>query len=62
MSGVPVVPARRLPSMLCELPAVLGPSGSPIWPIRPGPASTLPPNLQRLQDGRPHRGIADAAG
>jgi hypothetical protein len=23
--GVPVVPARRLPSMLCQLPAVLGP-------------------------------------
>jgi Nuclease-related domain len=25
MDGVPVVPARRLPSMLCQLPAVLGP-------------------------------------
>jgi hypothetical protein len=25
MNGVPIVPARRLPSMLCELPAVLGP-------------------------------------
>jgi hypothetical protein len=25
MNGVPVVPARRLPSMLRELPAVLGP-------------------------------------
>jgi len=25
MHGVPVVPARRLPGMLCELPAVLGP-------------------------------------
>jgi nuclease-like protein len=25
MDGVPVVPARRLPSMLCELPAVLRP-------------------------------------
>jgi hypothetical protein len=25
MDGVPVVPARRLPSMLRELPAVLGP-------------------------------------
>jgi hypothetical protein len=25
MNGVPVVPARRLPNMLCELPAVLGP-------------------------------------
>ena len=25
MDGVPVVPARRLPSMLCALPAVLGP-------------------------------------
>jgi hypothetical protein len=28
MDGVPVVTARRLPSMLGELPAVLGPSGS----------------------------------
>jgi hypothetical protein len=27
MDGVPVVPARRLPSMLRELPAVLGPEG-----------------------------------
>jgi hypothetical protein len=25
MNGVPVVAARRLPSMLCALPAVLGP-------------------------------------
>jgi Nuclease-related domain len=25
MNGVPIVPARRLPSMLCQLPAVLGP-------------------------------------
>ena len=25
MDGVPVVPARRLPSMLCQLPAGLGP-------------------------------------
>jgi hypothetical protein len=25
MEGVPVVPAQRLPSMLCQLPAVLGP-------------------------------------
>jgi hypothetical protein len=25
IQGVPVVPARRLPSMLCEFPAVLGP-------------------------------------
>jgi hypothetical protein len=25
VEGVPVVPARRLPSMLCQLPAVLGP-------------------------------------
>jgi hypothetical protein len=25
MDGVPVVPARRLPRMLCQLPAVLGP-------------------------------------
>jgi hypothetical protein len=23
--GVPVLPARRLPSMLCELPAIVGP-------------------------------------
>jgi hypothetical protein len=25
VEGVPIVPARRLPSMLCQLPAVLGP-------------------------------------
>jgi hypothetical protein len=25
VKGVPVVPAQRLPSMLCQLPAVLGP-------------------------------------
>ena len=25
MQGVPVVAARRLPSMLCQLPVVLGP-------------------------------------
>jgi hypothetical protein len=24
-NGVPVLPARRLPSLLCQLPAVLGP-------------------------------------
>ena len=29
IDGIPVVAARRLPSMLCQLPAVLGPSGSP---------------------------------
>jgi hypothetical protein len=27
MNGVPVVPARRLPSMLRQLPAALGPEG-----------------------------------
>jgi hypothetical protein len=27
VEGVPVVPARRLPSMLRQLPAVLGPEG-----------------------------------
>jgi len=25
IDGVPVLPARRLPSMLCELPAIVGP-------------------------------------
>jgi hypothetical protein len=42
--GVPVVSARRLPSMLCALPVVLGPERSPSWPTGPGFASTPPPN------------------
>ena len=41
-SGVPVVSARRLPSMLRALPAVLGPNGSLNWPTRPGSAFTPP--------------------
>jgi hypothetical protein len=45
-TGVPVLPARRLPSMLRTLPAVLGPNGSPAWPTRPGSASTPPPDSQ----------------
>jgi hypothetical protein len=45
-NGVPVLPARRLPSMLRTLPAVLGPNGSPAWPTRPGSASTPPPDSQ----------------
>jgi hypothetical protein len=48
--GVPVVSARRLPSMLRALPPVLGPNRSPPWPPRPGSASTLLPDPQRLQD------------
>jgi hypothetical protein len=40
--GVPVVAAKRLPSMLGQLPAVLGPERSPGWPARPGSASTPP--------------------
>jgi len=42
VDGVPVVAARRLPSMLCQLPAALGPSGSPLWPTKPESAS-MPP-------------------
>jgi hypothetical protein len=42
MEGVPVVAARRLPSMLRQLPACSGPSGSPSWRTRPGSAS-IPP-------------------
>jgi hypothetical protein len=44
--GVLVVAARRLPSMLRALPLVLGPSGSPGWPTRPGSASASPPDRQ----------------
>jgi hypothetical protein len=47
VNGVPVVAARRLPSMLRQLPAVLGPSGSPGWATRPGSVSTPPPDRQR---------------
>jgi hypothetical protein len=47
--GVPVLEARRLPSMLRALPAVLGLSGSPPWPTRPKSASALPPDLQYLK-------------
>ena len=41
MNGVPVVSARRLPGMLRQLPAVLGPSGSRPWLTRPEFASAL---------------------
>jgi hypothetical protein len=47
--GVPVVAARRLPSMLRALPAVLGPERSPGWPTRPESASTLPADRQRCR-------------
>jgi hypothetical protein len=40
MNGVPVVQAGRLPSMLRQLPAVLGPERVAAWPTRPGFAST----------------------
>ena len=43
IDGVPVVAARRLPSMLRALPAVLGPERVAAWPTRPGSASTPPP-------------------
>jgi hypothetical protein len=46
VDGVPVVSARRLPSMLRQLPVVLRPSGSPLWPTRPASAFTLPPDPQ----------------
>jgi hypothetical protein len=42
--GVPVVAAKRLPSMLRQLPAVLGPERVPAWPTSPGSASTPPPD------------------
>jgi hypothetical protein len=44
IDGVPVVPARHLPSMLRQLPAVLGPERVANWPTRPGSASTPPPD------------------
>ena len=37
MEGVPVVAARRLPSLLRQLRQCWDPSGSPAWPTRPGP-------------------------
>jgi hypothetical protein len=48
--GVPVLPARRLPSMLFELSANVGPERVAGSPTRPGSGSTPPPNLQRLQE------------
>jgi hypothetical protein len=44
VEGVPVIAARRLPSMLRALPGCWGPSGSPTWPTGPGFASTPQPN------------------
>jgi len=46
--GVPIVSARRLPSMLRALPAVLGPNGSPPWPTKLGSASGLPLDSRHL--------------
>ena len=42
--GVTIVPARRVPGLLQELPAILGPSGWPGWPTEPGCGSTPPPD------------------
>jgi hypothetical protein len=55
MDGVPVVPARRLPSMLRALPMVLGPERVAVLADRPGFASA-PPNLThgRLLKPDPH--------
>ena len=50
VEGVPVVPARRLPSMLRQRPALLGPSGSPPWPSRRGSASTPPCDPSELPE------------
>jgi len=44
MNGVPVLPARRLPSMLRQLPAVLGPERVAWLADRPGSASTPLPD------------------
>jgi hypothetical protein len=44
VEGVPVVTARRLPSMLRQLQRCWGPSGSPPWPTRPESASAPPPD------------------
>jgi hypothetical protein len=49
IGGVPVVPGRRLASMLRALPAVLGPERVADLADRPGSASTLPPSPQRIQ-------------
>ena len=38
--GVTIVPARRVPGLLQELPAILGPSGWPGWPTEP---AAVPP-------------------
>jgi hypothetical protein len=52
MNGVPVVAARRLPSMLRALPAVLGPERVASLPIRRGLAFTPPPNSQHIRADR----------
>jgi hypothetical protein len=44
VQGVPVVSARRLPSMLRQLPAVLGPERVAAVATRPESASALPPD------------------
>jgi hypothetical protein len=53
MDGVPVVAARRLPSMLRALRRCWVPSGSPPWPPRPGSASTPPLDPYGLPSGHP---------
>jgi hypothetical protein len=42
--GVTVVPARRLPDLLCALSRSLGRSGSPGWRIEPGCGSAPSPD------------------
>jgi hypothetical protein len=44
VNGVPVVAAGRLPSMLRQLPAVLGPERVAALAPRPGSASMPPAN------------------
>jgi hypothetical protein len=48
--GVVVLPARRLPSMLCELPAIVGPERVAVLADQARVCSTPPPNLQCPQD------------
>jgi IS1 family transposase len=49
IDGLPVVPTRRLPSMLGVLPAVPGPERVVGLADQARSASTPPPNLQRVQ-------------
>jgi hypothetical protein len=43
-NGVPIVSARRLPTMLRALPECWGPSESLTWPSGPGSACGPPPD------------------